>query len=112
MSLPFMSLNAATTTGAGGSRDLEGVADHHTMVITKTGGGGVHVNLEGSHDGVNWVSLGAGGFGNPSADGSVINSVFADGHLVRHVRANLTDIYSGTSPTVTVTIASDIEVED
>lgn len=101
MSLPFVSLNAATATGAGASRDLEGVYTRHTLAVSVTGGPeSLQVRLEGSHDGINWHVL----------SGTFASTGFytADSHLVRYVRANFISISGGSSPTVTATIASEV----
>ena len=111
MSLPFTSLDAAAATGAGASRDLEALSGHHTMVVSSTGSpSSVSVILEGSHDGSVWVQLGTAVGAGPS-----VRTVPGDGvleHLVRFVRANLVTLSGGSSPTVTATIASDIDEED
>lgn len=100
MRLPFTSLNAATAVGAGSSRDLEGSFTNHTMVVTATGNPTqVTVALEGSLDGSNWLAIGGG-----------VNCVpplaIGNSRTVRYVRANLTALVGGTSPTVTAIIAS------
>lgn len=99
--LPFKSLDAATAAGAGASKDLEGVFSKHTIVMASTGNPTtVSVTLEGSHDGVNWFDAGA-----PTITLSVTKAT-VDTHLLRYVRANLITLSGGSSPTVTVTIAS------
>lgn len=104
MALPFTSLNAATTTGPGSSKDFEDVSGNHTMIVTTTGSPSeVVVRLQGSHNGSVWVDLGSvDAFG--SAPGIV-----AAAYLVRHVRANISTLTGGSAPTVTATIASDEE---
>ena len=108
MSLPFVSLNAATATGAGDSRDLEGSFDHHTLIVSSTGGASINVALEGSHDGTTWVTLANAASGQVT----VPNSGAATGPLIRYVRANLTMLSGGSSPTVTATIASETDGEE
>lgn len=116
MSLPFTSLDTATAVGPGASEDLGGAYDHHTMVVFKTGGGAVSVRLEGSHDDVNWFSLGTVGFSSPSADEAMVLTAApvsgSPGHLVRYLRAYWVNLAGGTSPTVTATIATDTTGED
>jgi len=112
MAVPFLALDAAVATGAGVSRDLGEVADHHTLFVTATGSpSSWTVKLQGSHDDLTWVDL-------HSASGSTATTAVtapqsdAPGHLVRYIRANLTSLVGGSSPTVTATIASDTSGED
>ena len=115
MSLPFTSLNAATTVGPGTINDLETVSDDHTIISSCTGGTpgpfSAVVALEGSHDGVTWAPLSAGVSFSTSNSG-VSSTTPVRSALVRYVRANLTTLYGGTAPTVTVTIASKITEDD
>lgn len=104
MSLPFTSLSGVSVIGAGTSRDLERLCRQFTMVVSGTSGGGFTIVLEGSHDGTAWVSLATSG-GTPTA-------VTVSTHWVRHIRANLTTLYGGPSPTVTATIAVGDEDEE
>lgn len=98
--LPFTSLNAATTTGAGASKDLEEVLATHLAIVEITGNpSSVTIVLEGSHDGSRWVYLGQ------VANFNGVTAIAGAG-AVRHIRANLTTLTGGTSPTVTATIAS------
>lgn len=112
MGVPFQSLNAASATGAGAAHDLGVLADHHTMFVLTTGGATWTVVLEGSHDGSAWLSLGQAS--GSSAGPVQVTTPTSDipGILVRHVRANLTVLTGGSSPTVTATIASDTSGED
>lgn len=111
MAVPFESLSAASATGVGTSSDLGELADHHTMFVTTTGGGSWVVALEGSHDDTHWLSLGQ--VSGSSAGPAQVTTPSSDipGILVRYVRANLTSLTGGSSPTVTATIASDTEEE-
>ncbi|MFJ1539298.1 hypothetical protein ACIODS_12215 [Micromonospora chalcea] len=103
MGLPFTSLNAATSTGVGVARDYETSLRYHTIHVTVAGSpNGANVSLEGSHDGQRWFLLGAVGVG--TGQTQAVRTV--NEHFVRYVRANLTDLSGGTSPTVTATIAS------
>lgn len=103
--LPFKLLDAATSTGPGSPVDLGGVADVFTMQTVNTGSPDtVSLNVQGSVDGVNFFNLsslnsnsGPGTNGPSSSTGSRF--------LVRYVRANLTALTGGTSPTVTVWLA-------
>lgn len=96
--LPFASLDAATATGPGASRDLESLFRVITMAMSTTGSPStVAIDLEGSHDGTNWFQL----IGGTPSQGAVSIGT----HLVRHVRANLKTLTGGSSPTVTATIA-------
>jgi hypothetical protein len=99
--LPFVSLNAVTTTGAGTSRDMEDAVRPHTMVVVVTGLAGSEQNqvrLEGSLDGSTWLEL---GLASRNGNGNVI---VTSEMLARHVRANFITL-NGTA-TVTATIAS------
>jgi hypothetical protein len=116
VALPFTSLNAATATGPGASRDLETVGGYHGMIAWSTGSPATaQVTLEGSHDGSNWVILGTGVNATGGPASLIVPSSSTPGNpglLVRYVRANLTSLSGGSSPTVTATIASDVEEED
>lgn len=112
--LPFVALNAATSTGPGSSVDLQGVSDAFTLYASATGSPtDWRVYLELSHDGSNWFF--AGQVTNTSAQytstktnfGSVTGSSPPVSYVphARYARANLTVLTGGTSPTVTATIA-------
>ncbi|MEW2383374.1 hypothetical protein AB0873_14965 [Micromonospora sp. NPDC047707] len=98
--LPFTSLSAATSAPqVGVAKDLEDSVANHTMALTVTGSpSSWAVDLEGSHDGLTWFWLGSGG----SASGTLVHAP----RVVRFVRARLSALTGGTSPTVTATIAS------
>lgn len=97
---PFTSLNAVTVTGAGASLDLGVIRSAHSMQTTTTGSPtGVTVLLEGSLDNAHFVTLAT----STSTSGDVQT---ATGKAVRYVRANLTVLSGGTSPTVTAIVAS------
>ncbi|HZP55041.1 hypothetical protein [Actinocrinis sp.] len=98
---PSTSLNAATATGPGAVIDLGVVRSSHTLQTTVTGSPtGVTVNLEGSLTATGpWTTLAT----STSTTGDVQT---ATGKAVRYVRANLTVLTAGTSPTVTALIAS------
>lgn len=102
-SLPFTSFSAASTVGPGTARDLEGVYRLHTMCVAASGMTNVvTVKLEGSLDNANWLELATV---TPSGGGTVVSSASVTSHLVRYVRANLTNI-SGTVTSVAATIAT------
>ncbi len=104
--LPFRSLDAVATTGAGSARDLEGVFRQHTMSVVASGvTNSFTIKIEGSHDNVNWFELGNAV---PSGGGTVVSMVTAGTHLVRYVRANITNI-SGSVTAVTASIATGAE---
>lgn len=110
MAVPFTSLSAATATGPGASHDLGELAAHHTMLSTVTGrASGWTIVLEGSHDDAHWVSLGQSSGSSTATIETTVPTTALPGTLVRYVRANLTDLTGGSSPTVTATIASDTE---
>ena len=104
--LPFTSLSAATSTGSGASKDLEGVFRTHTLAVTITGSpSAFSINLQGSHDGISWYTSNAAA---TLTEQNVGTAGYAthDLYLWRYVRANLTVLTGGSSPTVTATIAS------
>ena len=82
------------------------------MFVLTTGGASWTVVLEGSHDGSAWLSLGQ--VSGSSAGPVSVTAPTSDipGTLVRYVRANLTALTGGSTPTVTATIASDASGED
>lgn len=96
---PATSVDAATSTGAGSAIDLGHSYAWHTAVVWTTGSPSVTVLLEFSHDGMHWASF------NNASGGSSPFSVLTN-RVARYVRANVTEFSGGTSPTVTVTIAS------
>jgi len=99
--LPFTSLNAATATGVGSSRDLEGSFKNHTLIVSTTGTSvSGTIKLEGSHDGSLWKELTSAGFNEQQPSIIEVHT-----YHVRYVRANLTSL-SGSSPVVTASIAS------
>jgi len=99
--LPFTSLNAATSTGAGTSKDLESVASTYGVIVTATGGPStVTCSLEGSHDNVNWYTVPS-----PTITAAGTFTLFQN-LLFRYVRVNLVTLSGGSSPTVTATVAA------
>lgn len=97
--LPFVSLNAATSTGSGAEKDLEGTFGNHSILQSVTGSPTDWlIELQGSHDGVNWTTL--AGLDENNTFHSLVN------FPLRYVRANLASFTGGTSPTFSATIAS------
>ena len=99
----YTSLDSAIATGPGEDRRLLKATAHHTMAVTLTGQPTtVEVVIEGSHTGYDWFPMGTlqcaliGG----------LKTLPATTHLVTYIRANLTRLEGGDSPTVTATIAS------
>lgn len=124
MSLPFLSLNGVTGTGAGDAHDLEGVSAYHRMVATMSGysgSGTVHVVLETSLDGSTWLQYqsssptgapevqftGDGTAECPLTTNDVGSPTASFAKPARYVRANVTR-YDGTitSGAVTAYVAS------
>lgn len=95
-------LNAADATGAGGAVLASPQNSNHTYQITITGTPtAVTVALEGSLDGDTWAAIDTHvmSAGELSAAAAL---VFVTASPVQAVRANLTTLTGGTSPTVTV----------
>lgn len=115
MKLPFVSLNAATSTGEGAARDLERPTRRFTMAVSAAGSpSSVVVDLEGSLDGSFWLSLGRqNGVGlltvgpDPYWVGgnTYSGTEMRHAHFVRYARANVVTLSGGSSPTVTALIA-------
>lgn len=102
--LPFVSLDAATSTGPGDHKDLETVLTQHRAEVQVTGSpASLDLSLEGSFDAVTWYTLATTTLTSASFAFAPFESVPSP---VRFVRANLTALSGGTSPTVTVTIGS------
>jgi hypothetical protein len=112
MAVPFVALSAVTSTGPGPSHDLGELADHHTMFFKVTGGASWTIVLEGSHDDTNWLGLGQGSGSSGALTEVTVPTTSLPGTLVRYVRANLTSLTGGSSPTVSATIASDTEQDE
>jgi len=100
MSLVIKSLDAATspTVGAAGFFDVPKAK--FSMQVEVTGSPtSISLELDGTIDGVNFFFMGQWSPG--QAFLAVINAC-----VVKGVRANLTSLSGGTSPTVTATIAA------
>jgi hypothetical protein len=97
---PHKSLDAVTATGAGTVLDLHEVKTNHTLQVIVTGGpASLNVDLEGSLDGAAFVALAS-----VSAVGGGLATT--SGGPIRYLRAKLTALSGGSSPTVTAWIAS------
>lgn len=96
---PFTSLSDASATGPGARHDLGSVRLNHTMNVTVGGTAPTEltVDLEGSHDGATWWSMGSV---SDVAGGQVTAQ-----SVVRFVRASITTL-TGGPPTVTATLGS------
>lgn len=98
---PFTSLNAASAIGTGAALDNGYPRANASMVVTASAGVTAgDVQLQGSHDGVNWVNLGAAVA--TAAPGTFIAS--SAGAPMRYLRAAITTAITGG--TVTATVAS------
>src|SRR4051812_23350894 len=100
--LPFAILSAASSTGAGASTDLGGVAREWTTHTVTTGSPvSVDLRVQGSLDNVNWFTL-----GEPSAGSQGVTELSGASNAARpyfrYVRGNVFTLSGGSSPTVTV----------
>lgn len=106
--LPFQSINAATSPTTGVALDLNGVARDFSLQLVVTGSPDLDstgVRLQGSLDGVSWVQLDV----STAINGELIYGTKESASVrpyVRYVRASLTAVGSGTSPTFTIWIAA------
>ena len=106
--LPFVSLDAVGSTGAGESHDFETAVRDMTMIATCTGSpDSAVVQLQGSHDNESWI-----GFSSVTLSGVSTVATTTALHWIRYVRANLTTLSGGSSPTVTATILADFADEE
>jgi hypothetical protein len=97
---PLSSLNAATVTGGGTAYDLGVCHGNWSMAVTVAGGpSGCAVQLQGSLDGTGWYSVGSA---TSNTSGTAVAT--AANTPARYIRANLTTLTGGTSPTVTALI--------
>lgn len=100
--LPFLTLLNATSNGPGVAHDLERTSGKHTLAVTVTGGPtAANVIMQGSHDGSTWFNL------LPSVAVDTNPPTVTVVSVWRYVRAVLSGLSGGTSPTVTATIASE-----
>lgn len=100
MGLPSgRSLNGATGVTSGDVVDYREFRGLHTAVAVLTGSPSSYsVSVYGSLDGANWYSFGSISSGNPG-------TLHVTSKVARYVRADVTALSGGTSPTVTVDIA-------
>lgn len=97
-----VSLNAATATGVGTTISFDCPKSNVSMQVVLTGSPTtVSVPLEGTVDGVTFIQLVL--FNQGSGNNAIVAS---SGKPVVAVRANLTVLTGGTSPTVTATISA------
>jgi len=95
-------LDAATATGAGSALKVSPFNTTHSYAATITGAPtAVTVVLEGSLDGTTWFTLGTHAFSAGELTATAAYVVVA-AMPVESVRANLTVLTGGTTPTVTV----------
>lgn len=98
----LLSLDAATATGAGTAFDLGVGHAKFGLQVKHTGSPtSVVVSLEASVNGTDWFSLGTW----DSASQGNGDIVFVVDRPVIHIRANLTTLTGGTSPTVSAWMA-------
>lgn len=102
---PVTALNAVTATGASTAVDLGVVRTAFAMQTVVTGSPtGVTVNLEGSLDGSHWATIVSST--STTGDYKSAGQASATAPCFRYIRANLTTLTAGTSPTVTAIIAA------
>jgi len=96
--MAFKLLDAATATGVSESIDFRSRKPiNHTVQLDYTGSPTVvEIDLEGSLDGDNWISMAS------HTAGGTPDMFHVTDKMVRHLRVNLTTLTGGTSPTVTV----------
>lgn len=99
MGLMVKSLDVATLVGAGAVASFDVPKSKFAMQVDVTGSPtSVVVVLEGTIDGVNFFSLKTWASGDPVSDINV--------HVATAIRANLTTLSGGASPTVTAWVAA------
>lgn len=99
----FVSLDGATALGAGEYRQLPVATAHYTLAVSLKGEPtNCVVVLEGSHDGYAWFPIGTLQM---SLTGGIMTTP-PTAHLFNWIRANLTEMEGGTSPSVVASIAS------
>ncbi len=90
---PAVSFTAKSATGAGSALDGLAVRANAVMVVTTSAGVSAgSVQLQGSLDGTNWVSLGSAV---STTAASTSTSVVVTGAYVRYVRANVATAITG-----------------
>ena len=116
--LPWVALNAVTETGSSASVDLDGVSNEFTIFASWTGSPtAVSARLQGSHDGVTWFDIPNTSVSEATPGGPLRSTTVGGGSAnsnspfivpmpyARYVRAYLSTLTGGSSPTVTVTAA-------
>lgn len=105
-SIKFTSLNAVAATGVGNECRFGRARGLHNMQVKVTGAPtGCVVALEGSLDlGVTWGVLATWDITKSYGSGDFVS---AAANLQERIRAHLTTLSGGTSPTVTAIIVSD-----
>jgi hypothetical protein len=98
MTLIVKSLDAVAALGPGGALMFDIPRSPIGMGVTFAGATSVFVNLEGTFDGVNWINLGT--------VFSTTGLVTSSNVPVIGIRANLTEIDGGTSPSVTAWVSA------
>ena len=100
-------LSAVTSTGASLGKEFSRLIDKHALQVTITGGpSAVTVTLEGSLDGTTFCTIGTHAMS--AGELTATKAIYFDADSpVLHVKANLTVLTGGTSPTVTVTYEGD-----
>lgn len=99
------SLSAVTANGNGTAFNMKTAARDYTLAVSTTGSPtGWSVQLQGSLDGTNWASIGAAV---TQATGSAaFGALSVTGAPWTQVRAVLSGLTGGTSPTVTAIVAA------
>jgi len=100
-------LSAVTSTGASGAKEFRRLVDSHALQVTITGApSAVTVTLEGSLDGTTFSTIGTHAMS--AGELTATKAMYFDVDMpVLWVKANLTVLTGGSSPTVTVTYAGD-----
>jgi hypothetical protein len=102
MTLVAKSLDAVSVAGPGTAIMFDKPLSRVSIQSIVVGAPTISLQLEGTIDGSNWVNLGA------NDPGSITGSYrFAGMPPVMGIRANLTSISGGTSPTVTAWVAAE-----
>lgn len=97
MGLTLVSLNAVSVTGIGAALEFDVPRSPVSLHVIVTGAPTFEVDLEGSIDGINWARVGA-----TTSAGAMVSATAP----VMMIRANLTSISGGTSPTITALLAA------
>jgi len=92
-------LNAATATGATAALEVTGATSFGLQVSTTGSPSDVQVHLEASINGTNWTSIAT-----VQTPGGGMD--FVTGRATRYIRANLTFLVGGSSPTVTASVVA------